>query len=94
MSDNISRQAAIDAIDCNIVVTGRENAETVAAAIGTFVDRIKALPSTDRTGHWILTPMLPDNHRYECSNCKRHHRERYDFCPSCGADMRGGEPDD
>ena len=45
MDDLISRQAAIDAISCNITVTGRQNAELVAATIGTFADRIKALPS-------------------------------------------------
>jgi hypothetical protein len=43
--DTISRQAAIDAIHCNIVVTGRENAELVAKTMGEFVDRIKALPT-------------------------------------------------
>lgn len=45
MSDLISRQAAIDAIRCNITITGRQNAELVAATIGAFADRIKALPS-------------------------------------------------
>lgn len=40
-----------------------------------------------KTGEWILMPMLPVNHRYKCSICKRHHRERYDYCPSCGARM-------
>ena len=44
-TDCISRQAAIDAINCNITITGRQNAELVAATIGAFVDRIKALPS-------------------------------------------------
>lgn len=43
--DTIYRQDAIDAISCNITVTGRKNAELVAATIGTFADRIKALPS-------------------------------------------------
>lgn len=43
--DTISRQAALDAISCNITVTGRQNAELVATTIGTFADRIKALPS-------------------------------------------------
>ena len=43
--DLIERQAAIDAISCDITVTGRQNAELVAATIGTFADRIKALPS-------------------------------------------------
>lgn len=45
MADLIDRQAAIDAIHCDITVTGRQNAELVAATIGTFADRIKALPS-------------------------------------------------
>ena len=45
MDDLISRQAAIDAINCDITITGRQNAELVAATIGSFADRIKALPS-------------------------------------------------
>lgn len=45
MDDMISRQAAIDAIHCDITITGRQNAELVAATIGAFADRIKALPS-------------------------------------------------
>lgn len=45
MSDLIERQKAIDAIHCDITVTGKQNAELVASTIGAFVDRIKALPS-------------------------------------------------
>lgn len=45
MTDYISREAAIDAICCDITVTGRQNAELVAATIRAFADRIKALPS-------------------------------------------------
>lgn len=45
MDDLISRKAAIDAISCDITVTGRQNAELVAQTIGRFADRIKALPS-------------------------------------------------
>lgn len=77
MGDNISRRAALDAVSYETLECYQARKD------------IRALPSTDHNGHWTLTPMLPDNHRYECSNCKRHHRERYDFCPSCGADMRG-----
>ena len=47
MSDYIERQAVIDAIHCDITITGRQNAELVASTIGTFVDSIKALPSAD-----------------------------------------------
>lgn len=42
--DLIERQKAIDAIHCDITVTGKQNAELVASTIGAFVDRIKALP--------------------------------------------------
>ena len=49
MNDLISRQAALDAIHCNITVTGRQNAELVAATIGAFADRIKALPTVQPT---------------------------------------------
>lgn len=45
--DTIYRQDAIDAISCDITVTGRQNAEVVAATIGAFADRIKALPSAE-----------------------------------------------
>lgn len=44
-TDCVSRQAAIEAISCDITIRGRQNAELVAATIGTFADRIKALPS-------------------------------------------------
>ena len=43
-TDTISRQQAIDAISCDITITGRRNAEIVSETIASFVDRIKALP--------------------------------------------------
>lgn len=45
VGDLIYRQAAIDAINCDITITGKQNAEVVAETIASFVDRIKALPS-------------------------------------------------
>ena len=53
MGDLISRQAAIDAIHCDITVTGRQNAEVVSKTIAAFVDRIKALPSAQPEPRWI-----------------------------------------
>jgi hypothetical protein len=44
MDELIRKQDALDAIHCDITVTGRQNAELVAATIGVFADRIKALP--------------------------------------------------
>ena len=51
-TDTISRQAAIDAISCDITITGRRNAELVAETIATFADRIKALPSAQLDTYW------------------------------------------
>ena len=65
--DTIYRQDAIDAISCNITVTGRQNAEVVAATIGAFADRIKALPSAQ-----------PEIIR--CKDCK--HYKAY-YCTGC-----------
>lgn len=44
-NDCISRQAAIDALDGEITVTGRANAEAVRGYANLVCDRIKRLPS-------------------------------------------------
>lgn len=67
MDDLISRQDAIDAISCDITVTGRQNAELVAATIGAFADRIKALPSAE-----------PEIIR--CKDCKYSSDDEYCHC--------------
>lgn len=76
--DAISRADAIEAIKCDIIVTGKQNAELVAETIGNFVDAIKSLPAVE--------PKLPQPHkcvvyrdgsecRYPieaCSECPKH----------------------
>ena len=57
MSDLISRQAAIDALEGEITVTGRANAEAVRGYARLVADRLKRLPSAQ-----------PDIIR--CRNCK------------------------
>ena len=60
MSDLISRQAAIDALDGEITVTGRANAEAVRGYANLVCDRIKRLPSAQ-----------PEIIR--CKDCKHFH---------------------
>lgn len=63
MDELIRKQDALDAIHCDITVTGRQNAELVATTIGAFADRIKALPTvqveplTDREQRIFLAAM-------------------------------------
>ena len=108
MNDYISRQAAIDAISCDITVTGRQNAELVAATIGTFADRIKALPSVDaqpvRLGQWVYGEDDYGIDGYRCNKCgffvpwDYTHKsinfiEDYHYCPHCNARMDGEQND-
>ena len=93
-TEYITKQAALDAISCDITITGRRNAELVAETIATFADRIKALPSAQpKMGMWVSKPY---KRARICSCCG--HDEPYkfadddatifNFCPNCGADMR------
>ena len=98
MSDLIDRQAAIDAIEQLAIPKDMcvfEILSHIELAIGT-------LPSAQperKKGEW-----LPDNNnayemRFVCSCCKESevvptigftkYKPLWDFCPNCGADMRG-----
>lgn len=96
MNDLISRQAAIDLI----METDPFWAEGMTRAI---FEGVKALPSTQpeqRKGEWIETHERtlfsnPDSITYVCSECGYRQYTLYgtppitNFCPNCGADMRG-----
>lgn len=61
-----------------------------------FADAVKALPSADRPqGKWInhFDDLFPEDSTIECSVCHEHQPMGIDenYCPNCGADMRGGE---
>lgn len=52
------------------------------------------LPPTERTGEWIVHPLIDDGCvELECSECGdtfvRAVDYKPDFCENCGADMRG-----
>lgn len=90
--DTISRQAAIDALDGEITITGKTNAEAVRDYVHAVKGRIERIP-----------PIQPKRGKYRavvcdgidllaCSECGYTGAFwSYNFCPSCGADMRGTE---
>lgn len=105
MNDNISRQVAIDAIQ---KAYDRETLlYSFVRSIATKT--LNDLPSVERkSGKWIKMPEFCgddvsgfiDNH-FRCSECWREAEINSwgfyilsDFCPHCGADMRGGVSDD
>ena len=87
MQDLISRPAAIEALDGEIEITGRTNAEAVKGYVRLVKDRLEQLPSAEperKRGEWT-----DDN---ACQFCGFHPWYERDihtlsFCPNCGARM-------
>ena len=70
-NDYIRRQDAIDAIHCDIKITGRENAETVCKTIASFTDGIKAIEPAD-----VVSVV-------RCKDCKHHAYNEIFSCYWC-----------
>lgn len=89
MKDLIKREDAIEAIKGNSYAPGDDYMEI--NGYGAIKD-IRALPSADRPqGEW-----KPKNHHTDyCSNCGFEETQwrtaDYNFCPSCGARMKGAD---
>ena len=67
------------------------NCKTIEDADGRVFTRCEER----KTGKWInrsLNILYPEWERYTCSVCGKH-SDNYDFCPNCGADMRGDSND-
>ena len=74
----IDRDKAIEAID---EVRDLISVEAYCA----ITERLKKLPSAERTGYWeVFDGMVI------CSECGEPNRET-DYCPNCGARMGGEE---
>lgn len=55
-------------------------------------DILNDIPSAEperKKGQWIVHDYDLGRERYECAECKGRCDLEYNFCPSCGADMRG-----
>ena len=62
--------------------------ETKAREIEAYNMAIEAL--SERTGEWIYsTKQLEIVPMWECSCCRIRAAKKFNFCPHCGADMRG-----
>ena len=67
-NDCISRQAAIDALNGEVTVTGRANAKAVLGYANLITDRIKRLPSVHPgCDEW-------------CTDCKEYDQQKH-YCP-------------
>lgn len=98
VGDMISRQAAIDAINCVMIMKGIRSgksivAEAVESAKRIMTDNIRDLPSAQPErikGRWEVASTGYSGFM-RCSACKTRCCGDYrsmNFCPNCGAEMR------
>ena len=88
-SDTISRQAAIEAVmECY------DNDELFEV----YEEKLRELPPAQPErikGRWISADAIFGGEPFYCSECGENTRDtvmgkpRWNFCPNCGADMRG-----
>ena len=85
MKELIDRQAAVEVADAIWMVTGDKNVAKVW-------QQIKDLPTAEpKKGKWIENNGDVEEPFYHCSVCEWDAYTMWDFCPKCGADMRGEE---
>lgn len=87
MSDTIYRQAAIDMIDAIFPVDPMKTEYAKGIACGaalakTYIEQLPSAQPEHKKGKWI---------DLKCNQCGQVDMSKPNFCPSCGADMRGKE---
>ena len=86
MSDLIDRQAAIDALDGEIEITGRTNAEAVKGYVRLVKDRLERLPSAqpEPCEDAVSRKAVKDGFVEMCNLiCPYTEKQRHIMCGSC-----------
>ena len=88
--DLISKQAVLDGI-AEWIVNGYADSEADCSHISSLVTH---LPSVENKGEWIADidkwgDVVTTVNGYTCSKCGTFNSDKDNFCPNCGADMRG-----
>lgn len=98
MSDLISRQAALAAIDKNrdaLLSSGMTGAEHILVHYGRRI--IEELPSAEKHGKWIIERGACEPDYMVCSCCRcfieyySGYEEEWNYCFNCGAKMERSE---
>ena len=94
MEELIRRSDAIKAIKDNSFALGDDYLEINGYGA---IDDIRALPSADRPqGEWVDRSdggriLHPWWENYECNRCGYYGSGAWNFCPNCGARMKGAD---
>ena len=92
MSDLISRKAAIEEANAWLLDCFKVQKQDRSCGL---IRRLEDLPSAQperKKGEWeIYVISMIDGEGCRCSECGQEGVPYWNFCPNCGADMRGGE---
>ena len=69
--------------------------DDVTEIYGMIINQPTADVRENVRGEWLPDMIYDGEDEWcfvECSNCKYRADKHYDFCPNCGADMRGDKP--
>lgn len=92
MSELISRQAAIEYLMVNMNWYDEDGCESDEDYKHECItELINGVPTAEKMGKWSIEDCHAATYKYCCSECKAHHRARYDYCPTCGARMEESE---
>ena len=90
MAEYIEREAAIKMLRGEAIA---KFPMSFAYGIIAASEKIKAIPAADVRpvvrGKWIELGKYSDGYNWRCSVCKRESTMAINYCPNCGADMRG-----
>lgn len=92
MSDLISREAFSSHIKNVLGLGDEENGSDpeYMEGLNDCNEALMTFPSAENKGEWIpLYPSDPDLISFECKSCGEEQPFKCNFCPNCGADMRG-----
>lgn len=89
MDEYIEREAAYEDFErCN-----SENPKWTPSRVKTLIARQKAADVAPvRHGHWNAINQIATGlpWKYRCNDCGCPQEYTHNYCPNCGADMRGG----
>lgn len=101
--DCVDRQAAIDAMcwacghDCDkskFVYNAPQDEQVIMCPEHYALSTLPSAQPERKKGKWIRTRTMTHDGELYCDQCEQEHPEQkkiWNFCPNCGADMRGSE---
>ena len=97
MNELIYKQDAKDAVDIALDTIDHVP-EWVYDILLNSLDKVQSAQPERKKGYWIKKePTIKELHGcyYECSKCHKFSLpfQKLNFCPNCGADMRGEQND-